>query len=54
MDDPKESVALDSAGGANKGMFDLQGRPYVPLLKRACAVNREAYPLIEFFDARNR
>lgn len=54
MDDPKESVALDSAGGANKGMFNLDGRPYEPLLKRARAVNREAYPLIEFFDARRR
>ncbi|MEI8289067.1 MAG: LamG-like jellyroll fold domain-containing protein [Verrucomicrobiota bacterium] len=54
LDDPKESVALDAAGGANKGMFDLEGRPYLPLLDRARAVNREAYPLIEFFDARNR
>lgn len=53
MDDPKESVALDSAGGANKGMFGLEGRPYAPLLARARAVNREAYPLIEFFDARH-
>jgi len=54
MDDPKESVALDSAGGANKGLCDIRGKPYAPLLERACAVNREAYPLIEFFDARNR
>lgn len=54
MDDPKESVALDSAGGANKGMFDLQGRPYPPLVERARAVNEEVYPLIEFFDARER
>lgn len=54
LDDPKESVALDSAGGANKGMFDLQGKPYPPLVDRARAVNREAYPLMEFFDARNR
>ena len=53
-DDPKESIALDAAGGANKGMFDIDGRPYPPLLQRARAVNREAYPLIEFFDARNR
>ncbi|MEI7731014.1 MAG: LamG-like jellyroll fold domain-containing protein [Verrucomicrobiota bacterium] len=54
LDDPKESVALDAAGGANKGMFDLQGRPYLPLLNRARAIHREAYPLIEFFDTRNR
>ena len=53
-DDPKESTALDNMGGANKGMFDIHGRPHAPLLKRARAVNREAYPLIEFFDARNR
>ena len=53
LDDPKESVALDSAGGANKGMFDLEGRPHLPLLNRARAVNQEAYSLIEFFDARN-
>jgi Concanavalin A-like lectin/glucanases superfamily len=54
LDDPKESTALDNAGGANKGMFDIHGQPYQPLLDRARAVNREAYPLIEFFDARNR
>jgi len=53
-DDPKESVALDAAGGANKGMFDFNGQPYPPLFQRARAINREAYPLIEFFDARNR
>lgn len=54
LDDPKESTALDNAGGANKGMFDVYGRPHKPLLDRARAVNREAYPLIEFFDERNR
>jgi len=53
-DDPAESVALDSAGGANKGMFDLEDRPYAPLYQRAKAVNAEAYHLIEFFDARSR
>ena len=53
-DDPKESVALDSAGGANKGMFDLEGRPYEPLFAKARAVNREVYPLIDFFDSRGR
>jgi len=53
-DDPAESEALDSAGGANKGMFDVDGRPHQPLLDWARAVNREAYPLVEFFDARNR
>ncbi len=51
-DDPAESKALDSAGGANKGMFNLEGRPYPPLLDRARAVNFEVYPLIEFFQAR--
>lgn len=53
LDDPAESKALDSAGGANKGMFDLYGKPYRPLLERAKAVNREAYPLTEFFDQRS-
>lgn len=53
-DDPAESKALDSAGGANKGMFNLEGRPYQPLLDRARAINAEVYPLIEFFQARNQ
>jgi len=35
-------------------MFDAQGRPYQVLADRARAVNREVYPLIEFFDARKR
>ncbi len=52
LDDPPESKALDNLGGANKGMFDVTGQPYRPLLDRARAVNREAYPLIQFFDAR--
>jgi hypothetical protein len=52
LDDPPESKALDNLGGANKGMFNAQGQPYQPLLDRARAVNREAYPLIEFFDGR--
>ena len=53
-DDPAESTRLDSAGGANKGMFDLEGQPYLPVLDRARAVNREVYPLIEFFQKRER
>ncbi len=52
LDDPPESKALDNLGGANKGMFDARGKPHQPLLDRARAVNREAYPLIEFFDGR--
>jgi hypothetical protein len=54
LDDPKESTALDNLGGANKGMFDAEGQPHKPLTERARAVNREVYPLIEFFDRRNR
>lgn len=54
LDDPPESTALDCAGGANKGMFDAAGRPYQVLADRAKAVNREVYPLIEFFDQRGR
>lgn len=53
-DDPPESQALDNAGGANKGMFDVFGKPHEPLFHAAREVNREAYPLVEFFDARNR
>jgi len=53
-DDPPESTALDCAGGANKGMFDADGRPYKVLLDAAREVNRETYPLIRFFDQRNR
>lgn len=52
LDDPPESTALDNAGGANKGLCDEYGVPHAPLLERARAVNREAYPLIEFLDAR--
>jgi hypothetical protein len=52
-DDPPESVALDCAGGANKGMFDAEGRPHKLLLDAAREVNREVYPLIKFFDQRN-
>ena len=52
MDDGPESKALDNLGGANKGMFDATGKPHQPVLDRARAVNREVYPLIEFFDAR--
>jgi hypothetical protein len=54
LDDPKEAVALDCAGGANKGIFDLEGKPHLPLLNCARAVNREVYPLIEFLDSRNK
>ena len=54
LDDPAESKALDSAGGVNKGMFDSDGKPYQPLLDRARALNREAYPLTKFFDARRQ
>lgn len=52
LDDPPESKALDNMGGANKGMFDATGKPHQPVLDRARAVNREVYPLIEFFDQR--
>jgi hypothetical protein len=52
LDDPKESKNLDNAGGANKGMFDVRGRPYEPLTNRAKAVNRQVYPLIDFLDER--
>lgn len=52
LDDPATSQALDSAGGANKGMFDLYGQPYAPLVEAATAINREVYNLSDFFDRR--
>lgn len=52
QDDPEESTALDCAGGANKGMFDSRFELHRPLADRARALNREAYPLTEFFDRR--
>lgn len=52
LDDPAASTALDSAGGANKGMFDVDGQPHAPLVARATAVNRQVYNLIDFFAAR--
>jgi hypothetical protein len=53
-DDPKESTNLDSAGGVNKGMFTQTLEPRETILNAARAVNLQAYPLTEFFDARNK
>jgi hypothetical protein len=52
MDDDADSVALDSAGGANKGLYQADGSPWPELLAAAGAVNRQVYPLIDFFAAR--
>lgn len=52
LDDPTESKALDSAGGTNKGLYSAHGEPWRALTIPAQAVNRLAYPLIDFFDAR--
>lgn len=52
LDDDADSVALDSAGGANKGLYRADGSPWPELLEAARAVNRQVYPLIDFFDAR--
>ena len=54
LDDPKESKALDSAGGANKGLYTADGQPWEALLRRAEAVNTQVYGLIDFFDRRRR
>ncbi len=54
MDDDADSVALDSAGGANKGLYRADGSGWPELLEAARAVNRAVYPLIDFFDARHR
>ncbi len=54
LDDEPESTRLDSAGGANKGLYQPDGSPWPELLEAARAVNRQVYPLIDFFDARAR
>lgn len=54
MDDDSDSVALDSAGGANKGICRADGSPWVELQDAARAVNRQVYPLIDFFEQRQR
>lgn len=51
-DDPKESTALDSAGGANKGLFTFAGLPHQPALDAAGELNRQVYSLIDFLDGR--
>lgn len=53
-DDDADSVALDSAGGANKGMFKADGTPWPELQAAAREVNRQLYPLLDFFDARRK
>lgn len=52
LDDDSDSVALDSAGGANKGLYHADGSPWVELQDAAQAVNHQVYPLIDFFTAR--
>lgn len=52
LDDDADSVALDSAGGANKGMWKADGTPWPELQAAARAVNGQLYPLLDFFDER--
>lgn len=54
LDDDADSVALDSAGGANKGICHADGTPWIELQDAARAVNRQVYPLLDFFDVRRR
>ncbi len=54
LDDGSDSVALDSAGGANKGLYQADGTRWIELQDAARAVNQVAYPLIDFFTARDR
>ncbi len=54
LDDDSDSVALDSAGGANKGICRADGALWVELQDAARAVNRQVYPLIDFFAQRQR
>ncbi len=49
-DDPASATQADQAGGANKGLFSRDFKPYDDLLAGAAAVNGEAYSLTEFFD----
>ncbi len=52
LDDDADSVALDSAGGANKGMWRADGSPWPELQAAAREVNTQIYPLLDFFAAR--
>jgi hypothetical protein len=52
LDDPASSKHLDSSGGSNKGLYTADGIPWMVLDNAARAVNRLAYPLIDFFDRR--
>jgi len=52
LDDPASSKNLDSAGGSNKGLYTAEGKPWAELDSSAKAVNRLAYPIIDFFDGR--
>ena len=52
LDDPASSKHLDSPGGSNKGLYTADGTPWTVLDNAARAVNRLAYPLIDFFDSR--
>jgi hypothetical protein len=54
LDDGSDSVALDSAGGANKGLYRADGSPWRELQDAARAVNQQVYPLIDFFSNRAR
>jgi hypothetical protein len=54
LDDDSTSVALDSAGGANKGIYQANGSPWVELQDAARAVNQQVYPLLDFFAQRQR
>lgn len=51
-DDPPSSKRGDNAGGANKGLVDIDYAPYEILLEGAAEVHQEAYPLTMYFDAR--
>jgi len=52
LDDPATSTNLDSAGGKNAGLYTADGAPWTVLNNAARAVNRLAYPLMDFFDSR--
>jgi len=48
--DPDNKKADPSNIDSNKGIIKIDFKPYTPLLKAMQEINREVYPLTEFFD----
>ncbi len=50
QDDPDEKGAELSNIDSNKGIVDIRYQPYREFVDLMKAVNREVYPLTEYFD----